>query len=273
MSAAVAFITDPSAQRSEWRPPPRRPFRAPDGLPRGRENWRLGVAVSVVLHLVMFVLIVAPFAFMADITLIEQGAGGGGPAGGGGGGTRGTGMTQHETLRYVAIAPATPAAVVPQIVPAVQPKIDVPVPELPKVEPPKLSALTPVGAGRGTGTDGTAGSGPGSGGGVGSGIGTGRGSGAGPGTGGGRQENYPPQTMEMFIPPMPIPESVRGSRLVVQFDVDETGKVRSVNFTQTPDRGYNRRLRAVFEDFRFRPGTKPDGTPVRMIWQFEIDLP
>lgn len=270
MSAAVAFIPDPSAQRSVWRP--RRPFRAPYGLPKGRENWRLGAGVSAALHLLLILLIVAPFAFMKEITLIEQGAGGEGLAGGGGGGTRGTGGARHEALRYVTLAPA-PTPVVPLVVPP-QPTVELPPPELPKVELPKLSTLPPVvGTGGGTGTDGTAGSGPGSGGGVGSGVGTGRGSGAGPGTGGGRQENYPPQTLEMFIPPMPIPASVRGFRLVAQFDVDETGKVRGINFTPTPDRGYNRRLRAVFEDFRFRPGTKPDGTPVRMIWQFELDLP
>lgn len=273
MSAAVAFIPDPSAQRSVWRP--RRPFRAPYGLPKGRENWRLGAGVSAVLHLLLVLLVVAPFAFMEEITMIEQGAGGEGPAGGGGGGTRGPGGSRQETLQYVTLAPPpTPAPVVAPVVPLVQLKIEIPQAELPKLEPPKLSALPPVvGTGGGTGNDGTAGTGPGSGGGVGSGVGTGRGSGAGPGTGGGRQENYPPQTMEMFIPPMPIPASVRGSRLVVQFDVDETGKVRGVNFTQTPDRGYNRRLRAVFEEFRFRPGTKADGTPVRMMWQFELDIP
>ena len=273
MSAAVAFIPDPSAQRSVWRP--RRPFRAPYGMPEGRENWRLGAGVSAALHLLLILLIVAPFAFMKEITLIEQGAGGDGPAGGGGGGTRGTGGARQEALQYVTVAPTpAPAPVAAVVPPPIQPKVEVPLPELPKVEPPRLSALLPtVGTGGGTGTDGTTGSGPGSGGGVGSGVGTGRGSAAGPGTGGGRQENYPPQTTEMFIPPMPIPASVRGSRLVVQFDVDETGKVRGVNFTETPDRGYNRRLRAVFMDFRFRPGTKPDGTPVRMLWQFELDLP
>ena len=69
MSAAVAFIPDPSAQRSVWRP--RRPFRAPDGLPKGRENWRLGAGVSAALHLLLILLIVAPFAFMKEITLID----------------------------------------------------------------------------------------------------------------------------------------------------------------------------------------------------------
>lgn len=275
MSAAVALIPEvPSARRAAWRP--RRPFRVPDGLPKGRDNWRVGAAVSAVLHLLLLLLIVAPFAIMKDITLIEQGAGGAGPAGGGGGGARGTGGIRRETLRYVTLAPPPPPApVVPAVVQApVQPPIELPQAELPRVEAPKVSAPVPVvGTGGGTGNDGTTGTGPGSGGGVGSGVGTGKGSGIGPGTGGGRQENYPPSSLAMFIPPLPVPSSVRGAKIVVQFDVDETGRVRGIEFTETRDRGYNRRLRQVFEEFTFKPGTRPDGTPVRMKFQMEYELP
>lgn len=234
----------------------------------------MGALVSFGVHLFLILLIIAPFAFMADITLLEQGAGGPGPAGGGGGGTRGSGGVRHETLNYVTVAPAAPTPVEPVEVPPPEPKPVVVPPELPRVEPPKVSVLpSQVGVGGGTGNDGTTGSGSGTGGGVGSGVGTGRGSGVGAGTGGGQQENYPPTAMEMFIPPMPVPSSARGFHVVVQFDVDETGRVRGIEFTPTPDRGYNRRLREVFEGFRFRPGTRPDGTPIRMKYQLEIDLP
>jgi protein TonB len=252
-----------------------RPSRVPSGMPRGREDWRGGATASFLLHALVVLLIVAPFALTKDITLIEQGAGGAGPAGGGGGGTRGTGGVRHETLRYVTIAPpVAPSPPPPVVPPPVQPKIELPKPELPAVEAPRIAPLSPIaGVGGGTGTDGTAGSGTGSGGGVGTGVGTGKGSGVGAGTGGGRTENYPPTPIEMFIPPMPVPRSARGAKLVVQFDVDEVGKVRGIEFTPTPDRGYNRRLREVFETFRFRPGTRPDGTPVRMKFQLEIDLP
>jgi protein TonB len=253
----------------------RRQYRAPVGMPKGRDDWRVGTAVSVLVHLGIMVLLVAPFAAGADLILREQGAGGPGPSGGGGGGKRGTGGIQAEVLRYVRVTPPPPA---PQVAPA---KTEVTPPPKPEPQPQPLPAVSvapaevaPVpGVGGGTGSDTAGGSGPGSGGGVGSGIGTGRGSGVGPGTGGGGQTNFPPTPIEIFIPPMPVPNSVRGFKLIAEFDVDEHGKVRGMEFTPTPDRGYNRRLRDVLESFRFRPGTRPDGSPIRMKTQISIDLP
>ena len=272
--SAVALLPDASTDTRASRRS-RRAYRAPAGLPGRREHWRAGVVVSFAFHALIVLLIVAPFAFMKELALIEQGAGGEGPAGGGGGGTRGTGSTRHEALRYVTVAPAATATPAPAVVPPPeQPKVDVPLPQLPELEPPKVSQLLPLtGVGGGTGTDGSTGTGPGSGGGVGTGVGTGTGSATGPGTGGGRQANHPPTPTEMFIPPMPVPRSARGMHIVAQFDVDETGRVRGIEFTRTPDRGYNRRLQEVLEGYRFRPGTGPDGRPVRMTYQMEIDLP
>jgi protein TonB len=125
-----------------------------------------------------------------------------------------------------------------------------------------VAAPTP-GTGGGTGADGSSGSGPGSGGGVGAGVGTGQGSGTGPGTGGDAAGVFLPQMIEMFIPPLPVPRKVAGTTLVAVFDVDSTGRLLKVDFTPTPDGGYNRKLREVLASFRFRPGTRPDGTPVR----------
>jgi periplasmic protein TonB len=136
---------------------------------------------------------------------------------------------------------------------------------------PEVSVVS--GTGGGSGHDGTNGSGPGSGGGVGSGVGSGRGSGVGPGTGGGTQANYPPQPIELFIPPVPVPDKVRGSHIVAEFDVDSTGRVLGMDFTHTRDRDYNKRLEEAFRGFRFRPGTRPDGTPLRMKAQVGFDLP
>jgi protein TonB len=243
-------------------------------MPKGREDWRLGTGVSVMLHVALIVLLLLPLAVTGDFREMAQGAGGPGPAGGGGGGTRGTGALKAELLRFVRIAPppppvATPAAVVPPVTPppptplALQPQI-----ETTKLPEPTIT----VGTGGGTGTDGTTGTGPGSGGGVGSGIGTGRGSGAGPGTGGGSQVNYPPAPIEMFIPPLPVPQSVKGFHLIAEFDIDEKGKVLGMTFAETPDRGYNRRLTDVLRGYRFRPGTQPDGTPIRMKFQLVVDL-
>jgi protein TonB len=156
----------------------------------------------------------------------------------------------------------------PPIVPPLQPA------PLPQLEMPKLTSPTlPLGSVGGSGTDGTSGSGPGSGGGVGSGVGPGRGSGVGPGTGGGAGENLPPTPTEMFIPPLPVPASVRGKHIVVEFDVDERGRVLGFKHTPTGDGGYDRRLDEVLRNYRFRPGTKPDGTPIRMKGQIVFDLP
>lgn len=249
--------------------------------------------LSLLIHAALiFLLVWSPTVLHTGIVIEQpQGAGGAGPAGGGGGGHHGTGGVQ-EHVHYVQFAPPpppTPAPVPKPVIlpPVVQPKPQPVVPPLPKpvetVPDPKLDLkveaakpadpIAPVaGVGGGTGRDGSAGTGPGSGGGVGSGIGTGRGSGIGPGTGGGVQANYPPTPTEMFIPPLPYPDKVRGFHLVAEYDVDETGKVVDFKFTPTKDNGYNRRLDEVLKNFKFRPGTKPDGTPVRMKAQITYDF-
>jgi len=193
-------------------------------------------------------------------------------------------------VRYIRVAetppPPTPKPVVtpPPVIP--KPQVVPPPPQIKPVqvtaelkadikpvETPKIEAPAPTpGSGGGTGRDGSSGSGPGAGGGVGSGIGTGRGSGIGPGTGGGSQENYPPSPTELFIPPLPMPDKVRGFHLVAEYDVDETGKVLDFTFTPTRDGGYNKRLDEVLRSFKFKPGTKPDGTPIRMKAQIIYDF-
>jgi hypothetical protein len=193
-------------------------------------------------------------------------------------------------VRYIKVVEAPPPTPKPVVTPPpVIPKPQVVPPPPPPVKPvevtaelkadvkpaetPKIEAPAPVpGTGGGTGRDGSAGSGPGAGGGYGSGIGTGRGSGIGPGTGGGNQADYPPSPTELFIPPLPMPDKVRGFHLVAEYDVDETGKVVDFKFTPTRDGGYNRRLEEVLKSFKFRPGTRPDGTPIRMKAQIVYDF-
>jgi hypothetical protein len=70
--------------------------------------------------------------------------------------------------------------------------------------------------------------------------------------------------VEMFLPPLPPPSSVRGFRLIAEFDVDSTGRVIAFDFTRTRDGDYNKRLAEVLREMRFRPGTRPDGSPMRM---------
>ncbi len=261
------------------------------GLPVARDDRRGWGLLSVLLHVLLILLLITPLA-THDGLVIErpQGAGGAGPAGGGGGGNHGTGGVR-EKVQYVAVIPPVTATVAPAIVPPVPPPVVVPTPK-PVVPPPQAitpptSAVTPdvkpevakieavaptAGSGGGTGRDGTAGSGLGTGGGVGSGVGTGRGSGVGAGTGGGVQANYAPAPIEVFIPPLPMPAKVRGFHLVAEYDIDSTGKVLDFNFTHTPDGGYNKRLEEVLKSFKFRPGTTPDGRPIRMKTQIIYDF-
>ena len=259
---------------------PRKPaYRVPIGLPI-KGDGRQGVVVSIIVHAAIILLILFPVVIARTvIQKIEQGAGGAGPAGGGGGGRAGEGP--RETLRYVKLAPTPvptprvlppiPTPVVPRVIP---PEVKPPTPTVPEPTAFTPSAITSVASipGLGTGRDGTAGNGPGSGGGVGSGIGTGRGSGVGPGTGGGAQANYPPSPKELFLPPLPAPPSVRGTKTLAEFDIDSTGKVLDVHFEETRDGDYNRRLFAVLRQMKFRPGTRPDGTPLRMKYQMGIEF-
>ena len=295
----MAHPSEPWRPASETPRPERPRYRPPVGMPTRERRSLAGAVVSVVLHALVVLLLVAPFAAPAVLREIE-GAGGEGASGGGGGGTQGTGddggWGVRERLHFMRIAPpAAPAP--PAAAPAVPPPPGVPPPVAPPpVPPPRMTPAPPVpppasapapapqqsasagasaaapGTGGGTGSDGSAGSGPGSGGGVGAGVGTGRGSGVGPGTGGGTADVYPPQTTEVFMPPLPVPNRVKGTRIVAVFDVDSTGRVLAFDFTQTPDGGYNRKLREALSGFRFRPGTRADGTPVRAKASLGYDL-
>ena len=268
----------------------RAPRRLPaTGLQLKRDDRRAWSLLSLMLHVLLIALLTADLA-SHEAAVIEQpqGAGGAGPAGGGGGGRRGTGGVK-ERVTYVRPTPPAAAAVQtavvpppvvpPQPQPVVPPPVAKPVEPVPeakadlKIEMPKVEAIAPIpGTGGGTGRDGTNGNGPGSGGGIGSGIGTGRGSGMGPGTGGGSQANFPPTPTELFIPPLPMPDKVRGFHLVAEYEIDETGKVLDFKFTPTRDGGYNKRLKEVLGSFKFRPGTTPDGTPIRMKTQIVYDF-
>ena len=273
-------------------PGPRRKRSIPAvGLPAAREGRRASAAVSTLIHAAIIILLVFPWAIHEPpITEIPQGAGGPGPAGGGGGGRMGTGGERDpERIRYVKVQPQPPA---PQPVPTPTPVPEKPKPIVPpppepvkvaeptpekqeiKMEPVKAAEIASIvpGSGGGSGRDGSIGSCPGSGGGVGSGIGTGRGSGVGPGTGGGNQVNYPPTPTELFIPPLPMPDKVRGFHLIAEYDIDEKGNIVEMHFTETRDGDYNKRLREVLKSFKFRPGTTPDGKPIRMKAQIIYDF-
>lgn len=63
--------------------------------------------------------------------------------------------------------------------------------------------------------------------------------------------------------PVPVPSKVRPYTLVAVFEVDETGRARLLQFNESKDSGYNKKLRAMLAEIRFRPAVTADGTPVR----------
>ena len=273
--------------------PQRPPYRPPIGMPMGRgEGWR-GSIPSILLHVLFVLALLAP-AIVAKRTLLDAatGAGGPGPAGGGGGGTGGTGgRPVEERLQYIDIAPGAIPALIPEVTTPLPEPVIVPPPE-PVVTPPPPPPPTPIvdepkvdvppaavaaaapslvaGTGGGSGNDGTAGNGPGTGGGVGSGIGTGRGSGVGPGTGGGDGNIYPPLATVLPLPPSNPPERIRPYTIVAFFDVDEKGRVLKIEFNESRDRDYNRKVKAMLSELRFDPATTLDGIATRAVARVEF---
>lgn len=280
---------------------PPRPYRPPIGIPEPVERNRLqGWLGSFGLHLLIVLLFIVPYLAHEVIAVREnRGAGGAGPSGGGGGGRGGTGGVTAERLYWVPISPPAPAPAAaperervvppppppPVVTPPPEPTVVPPPPPTPTPEPAQAAAPSEVpaaaavagaatlGVGGGSGTDGSAGSGPGRGGGVGSGIGTGRGSGIGPGTGGGADSIHPPTPVSLGLPPLDIPRKVRPYSLIAYYDVDERGNAKLLGFNETSDRGFNKRLRDVLRDVRFRPATRLDGRAVRDTGMFAIDYP
>lgn len=249
-----------------------RPAYRPIAAPLRRRRTSGAVVVSFLLHLALVLAVFLPPVIASQLDLpLSAGAGGATPAGGGGGGNRGSGAEQviPERITYFQVAPAPAPAPVPT--PVERP------PEPPKPKPPEVPPPAPAtapaepapvrapvqGTGGGTGADRSGGSGPGSGGGVGSGVGTGRGTATGPGTGGGGEEIYPPEVTTMVMLPQPVPRKIRPYTMVAWFDVDERGRATLLAFNPSKDGAYNRRLREVLAEWRFRPAVRADGTPVR----------
>jgi len=249
------------------------------------QHRREATLVSLALHALLIILAVAPPLWVSQQinATQQQGPRGDGRAGGGGGGMKGSGGDwTRESLRYFSVPEVIPSTpVVPEPIPVPKPEETKPEPPVPEVKPqpapPVATADTaapevkPVeiasivsGTGGGSGTDGTVGSGPGKGGGVGSGTGTGRGSGTGSGTGAGNDDSaiYPPTTVVLAILPLPVPNKVRPYKLIAYFEVDTLGNSRLLSFNPSNDNGYNRRVREMLSEIRFRPAVRGDGRPV-----------
>ncbi|HEX5436405.1 MAG TPA: hypothetical protein VFW98_04560 [Gemmatimonadaceae bacterium] len=277
--------------------PERPPYRPPIGVPMERlGRWAIPVSVAIHVAIVLFVLLASLIAAHLWAPPIG-GSGGAGAAGGGGGGNGGTG-TPHlqERLRYLRLQPSSPQ---PRATPHTAPPkpLSVPPPKTvppPTVKPhvertsldpgavrdPVMTAHVALPAGPsaalslagGVGTDGTAGNGPGRGGGTGSGVGTGHGSAVGPGSGGGAGTIYPPTPEFMLIPPIPIPDKVKGKVVHITFFIDAHGRPERVEFSSTGDGAYDRLLRSKLAEYRFKPATTAAGKPVAARYVADVRL-
>lgn len=256
------------------------------------ESRLLGTSVSVGLHVLAIFLLLATPVLLANVVDVDvaRGAGGSGPAGGGGGGWGGMRWggrarveSGSEQLTYLRVSTAP--------VPETKSEAGEPQQQRREVIPPRADAPPPseaatrsdsaAAAAKDSATsDSTAsvlgvvsggsggrgeGAGPGRGGGIGSGVGSGRGSGVGPGAGGGDDIVYPPAVVSLPVLPLPIPPKVRPYKMVAQFEVDTLGNAKLLGFNPSRDENYNRRIRAMLLEIRFRPAVRADGRPVKAI--------
>lgn len=250
-------------------------YRPPLGIPTRDPTSARPTIAAALLHALIVALILLPPLLTAReaLDVRNKAAGGPGPAGGGGGGTMGAGALRdvRERLRFVtlpkAVANQTPTPVPLPVAPKkeeMKPEVK---PEPPAAPPESVTAARPDsannGASGGTGKDGTTGNGPGTGGGVGSGNGPGRGSGNGPGTGGGDDDIHGAQVVALPILPIPVPQKVRPYRMVAYFDIDTLGNATLISFNPSNDRGYNKRVKEMLLEIRFRPAVRRNGAPVR----------
>jgi hypothetical protein len=75
------------------------------------------------------------------------------------------------------------------------------------------------------------------------------------------------------ILPIPVPGKVRPYTLVAYFDVDTLGNATLLSFNPSKDGGYNKRVREMLSEIRFRPAVRPDGRPVRDTAQISAIAP
>ena len=250
-------------------------YRPPLGIPTRDPTSARPTVAAALLHALLVLLILLPPLWTAReaLDVRNKAAGGAGPAGFGGGGIVGDGGIQDvkERLRFL-VPPKDPLTQPPTPIPTPQraePKPEevkppvVPQPEPAPADSAAKTAAADSGSSGGTGRDGTAGNGPGSGGGVGSGTGPGRGSGNGPGTGGGDDEVFGAQVVALPILPIPVPPKVRPYRMVAYFDVDTLGKATLLSFNPSTDSRYNKRVKEMLLEMRFRPAVRRNGSPVR----------
>lgn len=191
-------------------------------------------------------------------------AGVAGSLGGGGGGGR-------AVIRYIALPPAPAAPISPRredrkteprpaefVLP--KPKLQVFLPQAPKLEftPHAIVNVETLGSGVGSG----AGSGSGSGGGSGTGQGAGVGSNSGPGVGDHRYV-LAPEPRSVIYPFEQAPQSIKGWQFNIRFWVDDRGRVTKVE-VEPPieDQSFLRKLLERMYQWTFYPARMADGSAV-----------
>jgi protein TonB len=244
-------------------------YRPPIGIPKrdDEKGWR-GLVAALTVHAGILFLLILPALIGTALAVSQDSAGAKGPRGGGGGGRLGL-MGGAESVRFImppkSATPApTPAVVTPPPKPVPKAEVVPPPPAPPTAStPPAAPAPAAPAGGSGSGGDATNGNGPGVGGGAGAGVGTGTGNNAGPGTGGDGSDKYPPSVTNLAILPIPVPNGVRPYKMIATFDVDEKGTAKLIGFNPSRDGGYNRRIREMLSEIRFRPATLKNGQAVR----------
>jgi hypothetical protein len=146
-----------------------------------------------------------------------------------------------------------------------KPKPIEPVTPAPEVKPEAVAAANTdpskvAGVGGGTGNDGTAGSGPGA---AAASVPVSARSRLGQRAGHWRwnAEIFPPTVIALTILPIPVPSKVRPYTLTAYFDVDTLGNATLLSFNPSKDGGYNRRIKEMLAEIRFRPAVRADGRP------------
>lgn len=82
-----------------------------------------------------------------------------------------------------------------------------------------------------------------------------------------REAKYRPQPITMLMPPFPVPSSMHGTSVTSAFEIDERGRITELRMTRAKDADYGQRLASVWRRMKFRPGTTPDGNPIKGCFQ------
>lgn len=205
---------------------------------REREVWRLGLLLSVLLHLIVLLL---------SNTIVEIGLSAMGPA-------RGSALAApgEDAMVSVVLPPRSEIWIPPRPeVPLIEPvDVEVPFPEMAEnwveLRPPEERVDPGVRGGEGSGNAGNSAE--------------------------GEDRLVAPTPRGIIMAPLDRPRSVRGHEVTVWVFINQAGVVDSVRLEPpTPDGGYNANLMREARDWVFEPALL-HGRPVAMWWSYTWKL-